>query len=131
MITHKTAPPIMMAVRISRRCVNASSRLNQPSQPESSGSEPDGRNASMNVSLMRSLPRRTFNDRDRRGAHAEKILVGIFDFDANGKSLGDTHPVQFAFHVRHTRSRQIDLAFGFHGPSDSLHASAEALVRHG
>src|SRR5882672_10270432 len=101
MITHKTTPPTMIAVRISRARVGASSRFNQPVQSESLG------RASSNVALMELFPRRTFDDRNRRRAHAEKIFVGIFDFDANRKALRDAHPVQFAFNVRDTGGRQI------------------------
>src|SRR5438552_17595412 len=123
MMTHKTAPATMMAVRISRRRVAASSRFNQPTQ-----SEPLGR-ASRNVALMELFPRRTFDDRDSGRAYAEKIWIGIFDFDAHLESLCDPVPVQFALHIRHTCGRQIDFAFGLHCPSDSLHFSTEALVR--
>src|SRR5260370_39936857 len=105
MITHKTAPPTMMAVRILRARVGASSRRNQPIQSESMG------RASTNVALMDLFPR-TFDDRDRGRAHPEKVGIGIFDFDANRESLRDADPVQLAFHVRHTRRRQIDFAFG-------------------
>src|SRR5438132_10236968 len=131
MITHKTAPATMTAVRISRALVGASSRLSQPSQSESIGSEPDWRNASRNVALMELFPRRTFDDRDRGRAHAEKIRVGIFDFDANRKALRDAHPVEFAFDVRNSRWRQIDLALRLNRPTNSLHFSTEALVRRG
>src|SRR5215468_11102926 len=131
MITHKTTPPTTIAVRISRARVGASSRFNQPNQCESLASEPDWRNASTNVALMELFRRWTFDDRDRGRAHTEKILVRIFDFDPNREALRDAHPVQFAFHVRHSRGRQIDLAFGLHGPTDSLHFSTEALVRRG
>src|SRR5437016_10607800 len=123
MMTHKTAPATMMAVRILRACVGASSLLNQWFQSESSG------RASRNVALTKLFPRRTFDDRNRGRAHAEKILVGIFDFDADWKTLGDAYPVQFAFHVRNSRRRQIDFAFRLHCPTDSLHFSTEALVR--
>src|SRR6266513_2069174 len=86
MMTHKTAPATMMAVLILRALVGASSRLSQPSQSESIG------RASTNVALI--LFRwRTFDDRDRGRAHAEKILVGIVDFDANRKALRDSDPV--------------------------------------
>src|SRR5947207_15894050 len=125
MITHKTAPATMMAVRILRACVGASSLLNQWFQSESSG------RASRNVALTKLFRWRTFDDRNRGRSHAEKILVGIFDFDTDREALRDAHPVQLAFHVRHTRRRQIDLAFGLHCPSDSLHFSTEALVRRG
>src|SRR6266567_5356002 len=125
MITHKTAPATMMAVLILRACVGASSLLNQWFQSESSG------RASRNVALTKLFRRRTFDDRDRGRPHAEKILVGIFDFDADWKTLGDAYPVQLAFHVRNSRRRQIDFAFGLHCPSDSLHFSTEALVRRG
>src|SRR6266699_578673 len=125
MMTHKAAPATMMAVRILRACVGASSLLNQCLQSESSG------RASRNVALTKLFPRRTFDDRDRGRPHAEKILVGIFDFDADWKTLGDAYPVQLAFHVRNSRRRQIDFAFRLHCPTDSLNFSAEALVRCG
>src|SRR6266496_4234651 len=125
MMTHKAAPATMMAVRILRACVGASSLLNQWFQSESSG------RASTNVALTKLFRRRTFDDRNRGRPHAEKVLVGIFDFDANRKALRDSDPVKFAFHVRHTRRRQIDFAFGLHCPSYSLHFSTEALVRRG
>src|SRR6266487_4150445 len=125
MMTHKAAPATMMAVRILRACVGASSLLNQWFQSESSG------RASRNVALTKLFRRRTFDDRDRGRPHAEKILVGIFDFDADWKTLGDAYPVQLAFHVRNTRRRQIDFAFGLHCPSDSLHFSSKSLVRRG
>ena len=48
---------------------------------------------------------RTFDDRNSGRAHAEKILVGILYFDADGETLRDAHPVQFPFHVRHTGGR--------------------------
>src|SRR6266576_3586177 len=114
MTTHKTAPTTIIAVLISRGDVGASSLFNQPFQLESIG------RASTNVSLMELFPRRTFDDRNRRRAHPEKIFVRILDFDAHRKTLRDAHPVQFALHVRHTRGGQIDLAFGLHRPSDSL-----------
>ena len=45
-------------------------------------------------SMIRELILRwTFDDRDRGRAHAEKILVGIFDFDANRETLCYSHPV--------------------------------------
>src|SRR5262249_6229415 len=59
----------------------------------------------------------------------EKIGVGIFDFDAYWESLRHADPVQFALHVRNSRRRQIDLAFGLNCPTDSLHSATEALVR--
>src|SRR2546430_14285064 len=99
MITHKTAPPTMMAVRISRARVGASSCRNQPIQSESRG------RASRNVSLMELFGRRTFNDCNGGRAHTEKIDIGILDFDAHRETLRDTHPVQFAFHVRNSRWR--------------------------
>src|SRR4051812_31137536 len=105
MSTHKTAPATMMAVRILRACVGASSLLNQWFQSESSG------RASRNVALMKLFRWRTLDDRDCGRAHPEKILVGTLDFDANRESLRDTHPVQFALHVGHAGRRQIDLAF--------------------
>src|SRR5437879_7663804 len=124
MMTHKTAPATMMAVRISRARAGASSCRNQPIQSESGGC------ASRNVALMELFPR-TLDDRDRGRAHAEEIRVGIFDFDANRKALRDAHPVQFAFQVRNSRWRQLELALRLHRPSDSLNLSAEALVRCG
>ena len=125
MITHKTAPPTMMAVRILRARVGANSRLNQPIQSESLGP------CFEKCRAHKLFPRRTFDDRNRGRAHAEKILVRIFDFDTNGESLRDSDPIQFALHIRDTGGRQIDLAFGLHCPSDSLHSSTEALVRRG
>src|SRR5437879_13685200 len=107
MITHKTAPATMMAVLILRALVGASSRFNQPIQSESLGSEPDWRNASRNVALMHLFPR-TFDNRDRRRAHAEQILIWILDFNADGETWGDSHPVEFAFHVRHLRRTTSD-----------------------
>src|SRR5437899_5342109 len=99
----------MMAVLILRALVGASSPLSQPSQWESSG------RASRRVALMKLFRgRRTFDDRDRGSAHPEKIFVRIFDFDADRKTLRHPHPVQFALHIRDTRRRQIDLAFGLH-----------------
>src|SRR6266496_584801 len=80
MTTHKTAPATMMAVLILRALVGASSRLSQPSQSESIG------RASTNVALIE-LFLRTLYDRNRGRAHAEKIRVGIFDFDANREAL--------------------------------------------
>src|SRR5690242_18196093 len=115
MMTQSTGPATRIAVLTSRKRVGASSRLSQPIQSESNG------RASRNVALMKSFARRrSFDDRDRRSAHAEKILVGIFDFDANRETLRDTDPVQFAFHIRHTRRREIEFAFSLHRPSDSL-----------
>ncbi len=87
MMTHKTAPATMMAVLISRGCVGASSRLSQPIQSESSG------RASRNVALMKLFLWRTFDDRDRGRPHTEKVRVWIFDLDAHGETLGDSHPV--------------------------------------
>src|SRR6266436_5038805 len=124
MMTHKTAPATMMAVLISRALVGASSCRNQPIQSESIG------RPSRNVALME-LFLRTLDDRDRGRAHAEKIRVGIFDFDANRKALRDAHPVKFAFDVRNSRWRQIDLALRLNRPTNSLHFSTEALVRRG
>src|SRR5207244_10222954 len=100
MMTNKSAPATMMAVRILGACVGASSLLNQWFQSESSG------RASRNVALTKLFRRRTFDDRDRGRPHAEKILVGIFDFDANQKALRDSDPVHFASHVRPTRRQQ-------------------------
>src|SRR4029453_11834941 len=125
MITHNVTPLTMLAVRISRARVGASSRFNQPTQLESIG------RASSNVALMKLLRQRTFDDRNCRSTHSEKILIGIFDFDPNGKTLRDPHPVQFAFHNRHSAKGQIGLAFGLHCPSNSLHSSAKSLVRRG
>src|SRR5262249_46150151 len=99
MITHKAAPATMMAVRIARRRVGASSCFSQPIQSESNG------RASRNVVLMALFRWRTFDDRDGRGAHPEKILVRIFDFDAHGEPLRDAHPVQLTLHVRDARGR--------------------------
>src|SRR5260370_21608180 len=124
MMTHKTVPATMIAVLISRARVGASSLISQPIQSESLGSEPDWRNASRNVALMELFPLRTFDDRDCGRAHAEKILVGIFDLDANRKALRDSHPRQFALHVRHACGRQIALAFGFPCASESLNLPA-------
>ena len=87
MITHKAAPATMMAVLILRALDGASSRLSQPSQSESSG------RASRNVALTKLFRRRTFDDRNRGRAHAEKIGIRIFDFDANRKALRDSDPV--------------------------------------
>src|SRR5205807_6294881 len=125
MITHKTAPPTMMVVRISRARVGASSCRNQPIQSESRG------RASRNVSLMELFGWRTFDDRNGGRAHAKKIDIRIFDFDANRKALRDAHPVQFAFDVRNSRWRQIELALRLNRPTYSLHFSTEALVRRG
>src|SRR5216117_3112301 len=100
MMTHKAAPATMMAVRILRACVGASSLLNQWFQTESSG------RASRNVALTKLFRRRTFDDRDRGRPHAEKILVGILDFDTDRESLRDAHPVQFALHK--ARPREVD-----------------------
>src|SRR5437660_3437876 len=123
MMMHKAAPATMMAVRILRSCVGASSLLNQRFQSESSG------RASRNVALTKLFRRRTFDDRDRGRPHAEKILVGIFDFDTDRESLRDAHPVQFALHIRHAGGREIDLAFGLHCPSDALNFYARASAR--
>src|SRR6266446_10976188 len=100
MMTHKTAPATMMAVRILRARVGASSRRNQAIQSESMD------RASRNVALMDLFPR-TSDDRDRGRAHAEKVGIGILDFYAHGESLRDADPVQFALHVRHAGGRQI------------------------
>src|SRR6516225_6495158 len=125
MMTHKTTPTTRMTVLIWRRRVGANSRFNQPTQSESSGC------ASSKVALIELFPRRTFDDRDRGRAHAEKILVRVFDFDTHRKALRDAHPVEFALHVRNAAEWQIDLAFGLHCPSDPLHFSTETLVRRG
>src|SRR6266480_5626653 len=125
MMTHKTAPATMMAVRISRRRVGASSLFNQPTQSESLG------RVSRNVALMELFPRWTIDDRDRGRAHPEKIGIGILDFDAHGESLRDAHPIQFTFHIRHAGGRQIDLALRLNRPTNPLHFSTEALVRCG
>src|SRR5207237_10644448 len=101
MMTHKAAPATMMAVRILRACVSASSLLNQWFQSESSG------RASRNVELTKLFQRRTFDDRDRGPPHAEKILVGIFDFDTDRESLCDQHPVQFEFQIIDARWYEI------------------------
>src|SRR5262249_10821693 len=97
MITQSTTPTTSIAVLRSRKGSGASSCLSQPIQSESIG------RASRNVVLMELFGRRTLDDRDRGRAHAEKILVRIFDFDAHGKTLRDAHPVQLALHVRHAR----------------------------
>ena len=86
MMTHKTAPATMMAVRISRGCVGASSCRNQLIQSESTS------RGSRSVTLMELFPR-TLDDRDRGRAHAEEIDIGIFDFDAHGESLRYANPV--------------------------------------
>src|SRR5215471_745492 len=125
MMTHKTVPPTMIAVRISRSRVGISSCFKNPIQSESSD------RASWKVALIRSFPRRTLDNRNCGRAHAEKILVRIFDFDPDGEPLRDADPVQFAFYVRHAGGRQIDFALGLHCPSDSLDFSTEALVRRG
>src|SRR5262249_34697546 len=101
MMTHSTTPMTRIAVLISRKRVGASSRVSQPIQSESIG------RASRNVVLMELFPRRTFNDCNCGCAHAEKILVGIFDFDADWESLRDADPVQLAFDVGHARGRQV------------------------
>src|SRR5258708_27253997 len=108
MITHKPAPPTMMAVRILRARVGASSRRNQPIQSESMG------RASTNVALMDLFPR-TFDDRDRGRAHPEKVGIGIFDFDANRELLRDADPVQLSFHAVRPRRTQLDCACSLHG----------------
>src|SRR5215471_20988895 len=99
MMTQSTTPRTRIPVLISRKRVGASSRLNQPIQSESIG------RASRNVALMELFRRRTFDDRDRGRAHTEKILVGIFDFDADREPLRDAYPVQLALYVRHARGR--------------------------
>src|ERR1700730_1881276 len=104
MMTHKTAPATMMAVLILRAFVGASSLFSQVIQSELTG------RASRNVALMELFRRRTFDDCNRGRAHAEKIDIGILDFDPDWETLRDAHPVQLAFHVRHTRGRQIDFA---------------------
>src|ERR1700736_3148298 len=98
MMTHKTAPPTMKAVRILRARVGASSRRNQAIQSESMG------RASRNVALMDLFPR-TFDDRHCGRAHPEKIDIRILNLDANWKALRDADPVQLAFHVRNSRGR--------------------------
>src|SRR5262249_32099488 len=95
MMTHKTVPPTMIAVRISRSRVGLSSCFKNPIQSESSD------RVSWKAALISSLPR-TFDDRDRGRTHAEKILVRIFDFDSDREPLRDTDPVQLALHVRHS-----------------------------
>src|SRR5207302_10252414 len=95
MMTHKAAPATMMAVRILRACVGASSLLNQWFQSESSG------RVSRNVALPKLFRRRTFDDRSRGCAHAEKILVGFLNFATVRKSLRDAHLVQCAPHISH------------------------------
>src|SRR5262249_17893394 len=125
MMTHSTTPTTRIAVLISRKRVGTSSRLSQPTQSESI------RRVSRDVVLMELFRWRTFDDRDRGGAHPEKILVRIFDFDTDRKSLRHSDPVQLALHIRHAGRRQIDFAFRLNRPSDSLHFSAEALVRRG
>src|SRR6266705_3615177 len=122
MMTHKTAPATMMAVLISRPRVGASSLLNQWFQSESSG------RASRNVALTKLFRWRTFDDRNRGRAHAEKILVGIFDFDTDRESLRDAHPVEFAFDVRNSRWRQIELALRINRSTNPLHFSNVALA---
>ena len=97
MMTHKTVPATMMAVLISRVRVGASSCRNQPTQSESIGRAP------RNVSLMSLPARRTLDDCDRGRAHAEKILIRIFDFDADWESLRDADPIQLAFDIRNPR----------------------------
>src|SRR4029453_16050806 len=99
MMTQSTGPATRIAVLTSRKRVGASSRLSQPIQSESIG------RASRNVVLMKSFTRRTFDDRDGGGAHPEKILVGIFDFNTDRARLRDAHPVEFAFHIRHAGGR--------------------------
>src|SRR5438270_11423532 len=94
MMTHKAAPATMMAVRILRSCVGASSLLNQRFQSESSG------RGSRNVALTKVFRRGTFDDRDRGRPHAEPILVGIFDFDTDRESLRDADRVHVALHRR-------------------------------
>src|SRR6266513_78740 len=73
----------------------------------------------------------TFDDRHRGCSHTKKIDIGIFDFDANRKALRDAHPVEFAFDVRNSRWRQIELALRLHRPTNPLYFSTEALVRRG
>jgi hypothetical protein len=87
MITHKTAPPTRIAVRILRARVGANSLFSQVIQSELT------ERASRNVALMELFLRRTFDDRDRGRAHAEKIDIRIFDFDPNRKALRDSDPV--------------------------------------
>src|SRR5262245_26341633 len=125
MMTQSTAPMTRMAVLISRKCVGASSRLSQPTQLESIG------RASRNVVLMELFRRRTFDDRNRGRAHAEKILIRLFDFDPDRETLRDAHPVQFAFHIWDAGCREIDLALRLNRPSDSLHHPAKSLIGRG
>src|SRR4029450_7267459 len=98
MTTHKTTPTTRMAVLISLSRVGASSRFIQANQSESLG-------RARNVALMELFPWRTLDNGNRGRAHAEKILVGIFDFDANGETLRHAHPVEFALHNRHRAKR--------------------------
>src|SRR5215470_8957442 len=119
MMTHKTVPTTMIAVRISRSRVGLSSRFKNPIQSKSSD------RVSWKVALIKSLSRRTFDNRHCGSAHPEKILVWIFDFDTNWKPLRDPYPVQFAFHVRNSGRWQVELALGLNCPSDSLDYSTE------
>src|SRR3977135_3331524 len=102
MITQRTASTAMTAVRILRARVGANSLFSQVIQSELSGAP------SRNVALMSLLGQRTFDDRNSRCAHPEKIGIGILDFDPHRETLRDAHPVQLAFHVRNSRRRQID-----------------------
>ena len=99
MMTQSTTPRTRIAVLISRKRVGASSRLSQPIQSESIG------RASRNVALTELFRRRTFDDRDGGRAHAEKIVVGIFDFDADREPLSDAYPVQLPLYDRDCAKR--------------------------
>src|SRR5437660_12731478 len=98
MMTHKTAPATMMAVRISRARVGASACRNQPIQSESLG------RASRNVAL-KELFGGAFDARNRGRPQPEKIRVGIFDFASNGESVREAHPVKCGSSVRPTGGR--------------------------
>src|SRR5215472_12563068 len=123
MMTQSTTPRTRIAVLISRKRVGASSRLSQSIQSESIF------RTSRNVVLMELFRRWAFDDCNRGRAHAEEVGIRIFDFDADRKALRDAHPVQFALHIGDSGGRQINLAFGLHCPTDSLHFSTKALVR--
>src|SRR5437879_12033217 len=105
MMTHKAAPATMMSVRILRACVSASSLLNQWFQSESSG------RASRNVALTKLFRRRNFDDHDRRRPQAEKILGGIVDFDTNGESSREGHPVPSAHSRLHASARESHITY--------------------